>query len=121
VCRRPETDYRLQVLHAARVAAAATDVHTSPKEATMELASKERSPTEQNPLKQHKMMDVNTDEVSMVSDQEEATGKPVRPTPSAQAETRTDSSSDVAMKDAEPAPVIEVDDEQVVDKVKEGK
>ncbi|KAK3133077.1 hypothetical protein QOZ80_6AG0531800 [Eleusine coracana subsp. coracana] len=101
VCRRPETDYRLQILHAARAAAASTDVHTQLKEVKVESASNENSSAEQKPSKQHKMMNVNTDKVTVVSDQDAA---------------------DVAMKDAEPSSVAEVDDEVqvVVDKVKEG-
>jgi hypothetical protein len=93
VCRRPETDYRLQILHAARASAATSaDVHTPPKEVKMESASNEKCPAEQKPPKQLKMMDVNTDEVSMVSDQEEAASKTACSTsiPSAQAETCND-------------------------------
>ncbi|GJN34222.1 hypothetical protein PR202_gb22868 [Eleusine coracana subsp. coracana] len=120
VCRRPETDYRLQILHAARAAVASTDAHTQPKEVKVESASNENSSAEQKPSKQHKMMNVNTDKVTVVSDQD-AAGKNARPTLSAKSEICNDSSSDVAMKDAEPSSVVEVDDEvQVVDKVKEG-
>ncbi|TVU02950.1 hypothetical protein EJB05_51529 [Eragrostis curvula] len=119
VCRRPETDYRLQILHAARAAAASADVRTPPKEVKVESASNEKSPAEKKLPKQHKMMDVNTDEVSMVSDQE-AASKITGPAPSAPSETCNDSSSEVVMRDAEPAQVIEVDEVQVVDKAKEG-
>jgi len=123
VCRRPETDYRLQILHAARAAAASADIHTPPREAKVELASNAKSPYEQKPQKQHKMMDVNTDEeVTMVStlEQDETQGKTVAPVPSATAETRN-SSSDAVMKDAEASSVAQDDDEvQVVDKMKEG-
>uniref|UniRef100_A0A0A8XT17 Uncharacterized protein n=1 Tax=Arundo donax TaxID=35708 RepID=A0A0A8XT17_ARUDO len=70
------------------------------------------------------MMDVNTDEVTRVSSSEQvdAAGKTAVPSPSAPHESRMDSSSDVGMKDAEAAPVVQVDDDevQVVDKVKEG-
>ncbi|ONM54169.1 Protein SAWADEE HOMEODOMAIN HOMOLOG 2 [Zea mays] len=123
VCRRPETDYRLQILHAARAAAASADIHTPPREAKVELASNAKSPYEQKPQKQYKMMDVNTDEeVTMVStlEQDETQGKTVAPVPSATAETRN-SSSDAVMKDAEASSVAQDDDEvQVVDKMKEG-
>uniref|UniRef100_A0A804MMP8 Homeobox domain-containing protein n=1 Tax=Zea mays TaxID=4577 RepID=A0A804MMP8_MAIZE len=122
VCRRPETDYRLQILHAARAAATNADVHTPPKEVKVELASTDKSPAEQKPHKQHKMMDVNTDEVTMVStlEQDETPGKTVAPVPSATAETRN-SSSDTVMKGAEASSVVEDDDEvQAVDKMKEG-
>ncbi|XP_062193270.1 protein SAWADEE HOMEODOMAIN HOMOLOG 2-like [Phragmites australis] len=119
VCRRPETDYRLQILHAAR-AAASTDVHTPPKEVKMEWTATEKSPAEQKTPKPHKMMDVNTDEVTTVSSSnQEAAGKTAAPLPSAPPENG--SRSDVATKDAEAAPVVAVDDEtQVVDKMKEG-
>lgn len=122
VCRRPETDYRLQILHAARAAATNADVHTPPKEIKVELTSNDKSPAEQKLQKQHKMMDVNTDEVTMVStlEQDETPGKTVAPLPSSTAETRN-SSSDAVMKDAEASSVVEDDDEvQVVDKMKEG-
>jgi len=122
VCRRPDTDYRLQILHAARVAATNADIHTPPKEIKVELTSNDKSPTEQKPQKQHKMMDVNTDEVTMVStlEQDETQGKTVAPLPSSTVETRN-SSSDAVMKDAEASSVVEDDDEvQVVDKMKEG-
>lgn len=122
VCRRPETDYRLQILHAARAAATNADVHTPPKEIKVELTSNDKSPSDQKPHKQHKMMDVNTDEVTMVStlEQDETQGKNVAPLPSSTAETRN-SSSDAVMKDAEASSVVEDDDEvQVVDKMKEG-
>ncbi|XP_074583257.1 protein SAWADEE HOMEODOMAIN HOMOLOG 2-like isoform X2 [Curcuma longa] len=62
VCRRPETDYRLQVLQASKVSgsidlqATATDSWSIPKD----LASQRNG-------KQRKLMDVNTDEVTMVS------------------------------------------------------
>ena len=121
VCRRPETDYRLLILYAARLAAT-TDVHTPRKEVIVELTSNDKSPAEQKPQKQHKMMDVNTDEVTMVStlEQDETQGKTVAPLPSSTAETRN-SSSDAVMKDAEASSVVEDDDEaQVVDKMKEG-
>ncbi|CAN6173938.1 unnamed protein product [Urochloa humidicola] len=121
VCRRPETDYRLQILHAAR-AAATMHIHTPPKEIKLESTSNEKSPVEQKPLKQHKMMDVNTDEVSMVSSTEpEVTpGKTGAPLPSVMPETRS-SSSDVVMKEAEASSVVEDDGEvQVVEKMKEG-
>ncbi|ONM21521.1 Protein SAWADEE HOMEODOMAIN HOMOLOG 2 [Zea mays] len=68
------------------------------------------------------MMDVNTDEVTMVStlEQDETPGKTVAPVPSATAETRN-SSSDTVMKGAEASSVVEDDDEvQAVDKMKEG-
>jgi len=119
VCRRPDTDYRLQILHAARVAATNADIHTPPKEIKVELTSNDKSPTEQKPQKQHKMMDVNTDEVTMVStlEQDETQGKTVAPLPSSTVETRN-SSSDAVMKDAEASSVVEDDDEvQVVDKM----
>lgn len=123
VCRRPETDYRLQILHAARAAATSADVHTPPKEVKVELtSSNDKGPAEQKPAKQHKMMDVNTDKVTMVSklEQEEAPGKTVAPLPAATAETRN-SSSDAVMKDAEASSIAEDDNEvQVVDKMKEG-
>nr|CAB3456779.1 unnamed protein product [Digitaria exilis] len=122
VCRRPETDYRLQILHAARAAAAAVDIHTPPKEVKMELTSNEKSPVEQKPPKQHKMMDVNTDEVTMVSgvEQEVTPSKTGAPLPSATPETRN-SSSDVVMREGESASAVEDDDEvQVVEKMKEG-
>ncbi|RCV11270.1 hypothetical protein SETIT_2G172900v2 [Setaria italica] len=122
VCRRPETDYRLQILHAAR-AAATMDVHTPPKEVKLELTSNEKSPAEQKAPKQHKMMDVNTDEVTMVSGVEQevtpAKAGAGASLPSATPETRN-SSSDV-MRDGESASVVEDDDEvQVVEKMKEG-
>ncbi|KAL6655780.1 hypothetical protein ACP70R_006606 [Stipagrostis hirtigluma subsp. patula] len=119
VCRRPETDYRLQILHAARAAAAA-DVHAPLIEPKVETPN-EKSPAEQKAPKLHKMRDVNTDEVTMVSnsDQEVVPGKiaaPLTPAPPVP-ETRNESSSDVA----EAAPVVEVDDEvQVVDKMEDG-
>ena len=122
VCRRPETDYRLQILHAAR-AAATIDAHTPPpKEVKVEATSNEKSPAQQKPPKQHKMMDVNTDEVSMVTsvEQQVTPGKTVAPLPSATPETRN-SSSDVVMKEAEASSVVEDDDEvQVVEKMKDG-
>lgn len=123
MCRRPETDYRLQILHAAR-AAATMDVHTPPKEVKLELTSSEKSPAEQKPPKQHKMMDVNTDEVTMVSgvEQEVTPAKTERaPLPSATPETRN-SSSDVVTRDGESALVVEDDDDevQVVEKMKDG-
>lgn len=122
VCRRPETDYRLQILHAAR-AAATMDVHTPPKEVKLELTSNEKSPAEQKAPKQHKMMDVNTDEVTMVSGVEQevtpAKAGAGASLPSATPETRN-SSSDM-MRDGESASVVEDDDEvQVVEKMKEG-
>ncbi|XP_062199215.1 protein SAWADEE HOMEODOMAIN HOMOLOG 2-like [Phragmites australis] len=120
VCRRPETDYRLQILHAARAAASA-DVHTPPKEHKVELPSNDKSPAEQKALKQHKMMDVNTDEVTAVSssDQEQPAGKTAAPLLSAPTET---SRSGVATSDAEAAPVVQADDEEEAqeDKMKEG-
>ncbi|CAD6219750.1 unnamed protein product [Miscanthus lutarioriparius] len=122
VCRRPETDYRLQILHAARAAATNADVHTPPKEIKVESTSNDKSPAEQKPQKQHKMMDVNTDEVTMVStlEQDETQVKTVAPLPSSTVETRN-SSSDAVMKDAEASSVVEDDDEvQLVDMMKEG-
>uniref|UniRef100_A0A0E0HR39 SAWADEE domain-containing protein n=1 Tax=Oryza nivara TaxID=4536 RepID=A0A0E0HR39_ORYNI len=119
VCRRPETDYRLQILHAARAAGMA-------KEAVVDLVShNDKSSAEQKPPKQHKMMDVNTDEVTMVSnqDQEEPTGKPAATLPAAPVKTLNDSASasasDVQMGEAQAAPKVESSDE-VEDKMKEG-
>ncbi|KAG8075936.1 hypothetical protein GUJ93_ZPchr0006g43180 [Zizania palustris] len=106
VCRRPETDYRLQILHAARAAGAA-------KETAVDLVShNDRSFAEQKPSKQHKMMDVNTDEVTMVSnpDQEE---------PAASIKIINDSASDMQMVEAHAAPKVEASDE-AEGKMKEG-
>uniref|UniRef100_A0A0E0LBP6 Uncharacterized protein n=1 Tax=Oryza punctata TaxID=4537 RepID=A0A0E0LBP6_ORYPU len=117
VCRRPETDYRLQILHAARAAGMA-------KEAVVDLVShNDKSSAEQKLPKQHKMMDVNTDEVTVVSnpDQEEPTGKPAATLPAAPIKTLNDSASasDVQMGEAQAAPKVESSDE-VEDKMKEG-
>lgn len=81
MCRRPETDYRLPIVHAAR-GATTTDVHTPPKDVNVELTSNDKCPAEHESQKQHKMMDVNTtdhDEMTMVSSlqQEETPGKVV--------------------------------------------
>lgn len=117
VCRRPETDYRLQILHAARAAAAA-DVHTPPKEVKMETST-DKSPAEQNTPKQHKMMDVNTDEVTTVAslEQDETPGKTGAPVPAGTPDTRN-SSSDAATRDGEVASVVEDEEVQVADKKK---
>lgn len=99
VCRRPETAYKRQILHAARVAASPY-VQTPPKEAVVESALIDDSPAEQKPLKQHKMMDdVNTDKATMISipDQEELMVKTVAALPAAPPEIRNDSCSDVPM------------------------
>ncbi|KAL5224133.1 hypothetical protein ABZP36_010772 [Zizania latifolia] len=116
VCRRPETDYRLQILHAARAAGAA-------KEAVVDLVShNDRSSAEQRPQKQHKMMDVNTDKVvTMVSnpDQEEPTGKPAATLAAAPTKTLTDSASDMQMGEVQAAPAVEASDE-AEHKMKEG-
>ncbi|KAL6846378.1 hypothetical protein ACP4OV_023826 [Aristida adscensionis] len=118
VCRRPETEFRLQILHAARAAASA-DALTPPREPKVESTPMDKSPAEQKAPKVHKMMDVNTDVVTMVcnSEKEEVAGKPAAPLPTAPPETRNESSSELV----EAAPVVEVDDEvQVVEKMNEG-
>ncbi|XP_040381263.1 protein SAWADEE HOMEODOMAIN HOMOLOG 2 [Oryza brachyantha] len=118
VCRRPETDYRLQILHAARAAGVA-------KEVVVDLVShNDKSAAEQKPSKQHKMMDVNTDEVAMVSnpDQEEPTGKPAATMPAAPIKTPNDSASasDVQMDEAQEPRKVETSDEAEENKMKEG-
>uniref|UniRef100_A0A0D9WQ37 Homeobox domain-containing protein n=1 Tax=Leersia perrieri TaxID=77586 RepID=A0A0D9WQ37_9ORYZ len=118
VCRRPETDYRLQILHATRAAGVA-------KEAVVDLVShNDKGSAEQKPQKQHKMMDVNTDEVTMVSnpDQEEPTGKTVATLQAEPIKTPNDSASasDVQMGEAQAGPKVESSDEVEENKMKEG-
>lgn len=56
VCRRPETDYRLQLLQASK-ASGSVDLRHLPKDPGLAA---------QRTRKQHKLMDVNTDEVTTV-------------------------------------------------------
>ncbi|XP_020084357.1 protein SAWADEE HOMEODOMAIN HOMOLOG 2-like isoform X2 [Ananas comosus] len=66
VCRRPETDYRLQILQASRGASGAMDQRAMVKAPTS--IPKDINPivTNRTNLKQQKLMDVNTDEVLTV-------------------------------------------------------
>uniref|UniRef100_A0ACD6AJV4 Uncharacterized protein n=1 Tax=Avena sativa TaxID=4498 RepID=A0ACD6AJV4_AVESA len=113
VCRRPETDYRLQILHAARAAASAE---------IQNVIVLDKSPVDQKPPKPHKMMDVNTAEVTVVPipDQGEPTDKPVATLPAVPTSTRSDSVSDVQMVDAEAAPRAESATETLDDKMNVG-
>lgn len=111
VCRRPDNGFRQHILHANRVAASAQDVHMG--------IQIDRSSAEQKPQKPHKMMDVNTDEVTMVP-KVEPTDKPVVSLPAASISTRGDSSSDVTMKDAGTTPEVEAADEGQGDKMNAG-
>ena len=113
VCRRPETDYRLQILHAARAAASAE---------VQSVIVLDKSPVDQKPSKPHKMMDVNTAEVTVVPnpDQGEPTEKPAATLPAAPASTLSDSVSDVQMGDAEAAPSAEAANEAQDDKMNVG-
>uniref|UniRef100_A0A453RH51 SAWADEE domain-containing protein n=1 Tax=Aegilops tauschii subsp. strangulata TaxID=200361 RepID=A0A453RH51_AEGTS len=99
VCRRPETDFRLQILHASRAAASADAQNVSP--------------VEQKPQKAHKMMDVNTAEVTVVRnpDQGGPSDKPAAPLPAAPAGTHGDSVSDVQMGNVEVIPKVEAANE----------
>jgi hypothetical protein len=120
VCRRPETDYRLWILPAARVSTT-TDVHTPTKEVIVDLTSNDKSPAKHKPEKQDKMMDVNTNKVTLVSSlqQEETPGKVVSPLLSSTSEAHN-SSTDSMTKEVEAAMVVEDDDEvHVVAKMKE--
>ena len=101
-------------------AAADVQVQTPPREARVEPTSNDKSPAEQKTPKQHKMMDVNTDEVTVVSslEQEETPGKTGAPLPSATPETGNSSSD--GMKNGEAVPVAEGEEVQVLDKKKEG-
>ncbi|XP_042403485.1 protein SAWADEE HOMEODOMAIN HOMOLOG 2-like isoform X1 [Zingiber officinale] len=63
VCRRPETDYRLQVLQASK-ATGPTDQQATTKDITL-ISSKDLN--SQRSRKQRKLMDVNTDEVTTIS------------------------------------------------------
>ncbi|KAG1355456.1 protein SAWADEE HOMEODOMAIN [Cocos nucifera] len=65
VCRRPETDYRLQLLQASK-ASGSVDLRALPKDPSMANASKDAGLAAQRTRKQHKLMDVNTDEVTIV-------------------------------------------------------
>ncbi|VAI73543.1 unnamed protein product [Triticum turgidum subsp. durum] len=108
VCRRPETDFRLQILHASRAAASADAQNVSP--------------VEQKPQKAHKMMDVNTAEVTVVCnpDQGGPSDKPAAPLPAAAAGTRGDSVSDVQMGNVEVIPKVEAANEAHDDKMNVG-
>jgi len=65
----PTRNYRFWILLAARVAAS-TDVHTPRKEVIIvDLTSNDKNPAEHKSKKQHKMMDVNTNEVNFSSPQ----------------------------------------------------
>ncbi|KAJ0964446.1 hypothetical protein J5N97_029568 [Dioscorea zingiberensis] len=64
VCRRPETDYRLKMLHASR--AGSLDPSTVSSDPILPGSSKEKSLVAQKPPKQRKLMDVNTAEVTTV-------------------------------------------------------
>lgn len=100
MCRRPETDYRLQILHANR-ATASTVI--------------DQSPPEQKAQKPHKMMDVNTDEVTVVPnpDQGGPFDKPSALLPAASTSSRGgDSVSDVQTGDVEAAPKVEAANEE---------
>ncbi|KAM0856370.1 hypothetical protein ACQ4PT_049185 [Festuca glaucescens] len=110
VCRRPETDYRFQILHAARAVASAE---------VQNAIVLDKSPVEQKPPKPHKMMDVNTAEVTMVPipDQGEPTDKPAATLPAAPTSSCSDSVSDVQMGDAEAAPKVEAANEAQDDKM----
>lgn len=105
VCRRPETDFRLQILHASRAAAAADAQNVSPPE--------------QKPQKPHKMMDVNTAEVTVVPnpDQGGPSDKPAAPLPAAPTSIRSDSVSDVQMGNVEIIPKVEAANEAQDDKM----
>ncbi|XP_072961444.1 protein SAWADEE HOMEODOMAIN HOMOLOG 2-like isoform X1 [Typha angustifolia] len=61
VCRRPETDYRLQILQASRASGSVAMQKDSPAS-----TSKDSNLVAQRALKQRKLMDVNTDEVTTV-------------------------------------------------------
>ncbi|XP_074558776.1 protein SAWADEE HOMEODOMAIN HOMOLOG 2-like isoform X2 [Curcuma longa] len=63
VCRRPETDYRLQVLQASK-ASGPIDQQATTKDITL-ISSKDLN--SQKSRKQRKLMDVNTDEVTTIS------------------------------------------------------
>ncbi|XP_026664951.1 protein SAWADEE HOMEODOMAIN HOMOLOG 2 isoform X2 [Phoenix dactylifera] len=65
VCRRPETDYRLQLLQASK-ASGSVDLRALPKDPSLANASKDPGLAAQRTRKQHKLMDVNTDEVTTV-------------------------------------------------------
>jgi hypothetical protein len=79
----------------------------------------DKSPVEQKPPKPHKMMDVNTAEVTMVPipDQGEPTDKLLPAVPTS---TRSDSVADVQMRDAEAAPKVEAANEAQDDNMNMG-
>ncbi|KAJ8499781.1 hypothetical protein OPV22_010333 [Ensete ventricosum] len=65
VCRRPETDYRLQMLQASKVSGGPVDLQATPRDLTPSSSSKDLG--SQRSRKQRKLMDVNTDEVTTVA------------------------------------------------------
>lgn len=65
VCRRPETDYRLQLLQATK-ASGSVDLRAPPKDPSLANA-KDAGLAAQRTRKQPKMMDVNTDEITTVA------------------------------------------------------
>jgi len=100
-------------LHAARAAASAE---------IQNVIVLDKSPVDQKPPKPHKMMDVNTAEVTVVPipDQGEPTDKPVATLPAVPTSTRSDSVSDVQMVDTEAAPRAESATETLDDKMNVG-
>lgn len=66
VCRRPETDYRLQVLQASRAPGPVDQRAAAPTDPSIATSSNDFSAATQRTRKQRKLMDVNTDEVTTV-------------------------------------------------------
>ncbi|KAJ6813066.1 SAWADEE HOMEODOMAIN-like protein 2 [Iris pallida] len=66
VCRRPETDYRLQVLQASRVPGSVDQRATVGNDPSLPTSSNDFNVASQKTRKQRKLMDVNTDEVTTV-------------------------------------------------------
>lgn len=67
VCRRPETDYRLQALQTSRPSSMPVDMKGPAPNDPSPAASNDFSSPGPKPRKQRKLMDVNTDEVTTIT------------------------------------------------------
>ncbi|KAJ6814006.1 protein SAWADEE HOMEODOMAIN-like protein 2 [Iris pallida] len=112
VCRRPETDYRLQVLQASRAPGPVDQRAAAPNDPSMATSSNDFNAASQRTRKHRKLMDVNTDEVTTVS-----LSHPKEPAmmqtciPAATVENDKKMAPDVVMEDST-APAMDIADKQ---------
>ncbi|ONK73761.1 uncharacterized protein A4U43_C04F35000 [Asparagus officinalis] len=110
VCRRPETDYRLQALQTSRLSASLDPKAPSPNDPSP-ASSNDFNMASQKTRKHRKLMDINADEMNSVSPQ-----PPKEPT-TMQTSTPVDvvetkATSDVPMEDATAVTIVSTDQPQ---------